>query len=86
MSQRPVANFKVGGCQVSVFKNERRSGKRTFKTYSIALCRRYKDNNSGEWKSSNSLGVNEIPRMIRALERAFDFCVSTTPKDGEHAE
>jgi hypothetical protein len=85
MSQ-PVANFKVGSCQVSVFENERRSGTRTFRTYSIALCRRYRDDSSGEWKSSSSLVVNEIPRMIRALERAFDFCTSTDHNNNEHAE
>ena len=36
----------------------------------------YKDK-SGEWKGSNSLSLNELPKAITALQQAYEYLLAS---------
>jgi hypothetical protein len=42
---------------------------------------RYKDKKTGEWKSTTSLSVNDIPKAINALQKAYEILTEKTQKD-----
>ncbi len=65
----PIKKFSVGGLQIAIWENESKEGK-TYNTVSIS--RNYKDKND-EWKSSNSLRVNDLPKAVTALNKAYEF-------------
>lgn len=75
----PIKKFSLGGVQLAVWENEAtlEAGQtRTFK--SATLERRYKDK-KGEWKGTNSLKANDIPKAILALQKAYEYMVLKEP-------
>ena len=64
----PIARFKAGAIQVAVWENDGKDGKQ-FKT--ISLDKRYKAGD--DWKSTKSFGINDLPKAILALQKAFEF-------------
>ncbi len=77
----PVKKFAAGGIQVAVWENESSQGG---KFNSVSIQRNYKDKND-EWKSSSSLKVNDIPKAILALEKAYEYLV-LKEQNGEEQE
>jgi len=75
MSNKPEQVFKVGPVRASVFLNEIVHNGRTVNLPKVVLEVRYKDK-SGEWKGTNSLSVNDMPKAILALQKAYDYVTS----------
>ena len=71
---KPEKRFRCGGCEAAIFENERDvNGKKvTFKK--ISFQKRYKDPN-GEWKTTHSLDINDIPKALLVLSKAFEYLV-----------
>ncbi len=68
MSEKPVQKFTAGGLNVAVWENENKQGG---KYNTISISRNYKDKND-EWKSTNSLRINDIPKAVLALNKAYE--------------
>ncbi len=66
----PLKKFNSGPVQVSVWENESKKGEGSF--HNVSIDKRYKDKND-EWKSTNSLNVNEIPKAVLALQEAYRY-------------
>ena len=49
-------------------------------TKSVSFERRYKDKN-GEWKSTNSLKVNDLPKATLLLSKAYEYLVLSGDND-----
>ena len=72
---RPEKVFSTGAIQVTVWKNDAvaKDGSKTdFRT--INIQRRYADK-TGEWKSTSTLRVNDLPKAALALNKAFEYLV-----------
>lgn len=71
----PEKVFSTGAIHISVWRNEgvSKDGNKTeFRT--ISVQRRYADK-TGEWKSTSTLRVNDLPRVVLALNKAFEYLV-----------
>jgi len=70
---QPEKRFKSGGCEVSIFENTitTKDGKER-KTKKASFQKRYR-NSDGEWKSTNSLEINEIPKARLVLNEAYKY-------------
>ena len=70
----PEAKFRAGPVCATVWKNTgMQDGKETeYKT--VSFERSYKDRD-GQWKSTSSLRVNDIPRAEVVLKKAFEYLV-----------
>jgi len=71
---KPEQRFRCGGCEVAVFENEIDRGGKTVKVKKVSFQKRYK-NSDGEWKTTHSLDINEIPKAIMALSKAYEYLV-----------
>ena len=71
---KPEKRFKWGGCEAAVFENEIKMGGKTGKIKKVSFQKRYKSLD-GEWKSTNSLDINDIPKAILALSKAYEYLV-----------
>ncbi len=81
----PIKSFKSGAIQVSIWENEslgQDNIPKTFKT--VSFDRRYKDK-SGVWKSTNSLRVNDLPRAVLILNKAYEYLILTESSDDVEA-
>ncbi len=64
----PKAKFSIGQIQVAIWENQSGEG---IPRHSIRLTKRYKDGE--DWKSTNSLNINDLPKAILALNKAYEF-------------
>lgn len=77
---QPEKKFRAGGITVSVFANEiqTKDGKASVK--SVSLQRAYKDRD-GNFQNSSSLRVNDLPRAIVLLDKAYAYLVMGEEQD-----
>ena len=72
---QPEIKFSTGAISASVWRNTgiRKDGEETeFRT--VALQRRYTDK-KGEWQSTSSLRINDLPRAALVLNKAYEYLV-----------
>ena len=69
---KPEKRFKCGSCEAAIFENEINRNGKTVKLKKVAIQKRYK-NADEEWKSTHSLDKNDIPKMILALSKAYEY-------------
>ncbi len=72
---QPVKKYSAGGLQVAVWENESKTGG---KFHTVSMDRSYKDNKDN-WQKTNTLRVNDIPKAVVALTRAYEFAVLKEP-------
>jgi len=71
----PEKKFSTGVVSATIWKNKgisKSSMPVEFRT--VSLQRRYTDK-SGEWKSTNSLRINDLPKAILVLNKAYEHIV-----------
>ncbi len=76
---QPERTFRHGAVSASVFVNGITRAGRTFDVQKVSLQRTYKDK-SGQWQNTSSLGLNDIPKAVLCLTKAYDYL---TGKGGE---
>ena len=69
-----MAKFRAGQVSCALWENEINVNGDPKTVLKASIQRRYKDSD-GNWKSSQSLGRNEIQLAIYCLEKAFDKIV-----------
>lgn len=69
----PLKTVRVGGSIATIWENKakNKSGD-NISVFNISLERRYLDS-EGEWQSTNTFNVNDIPKAILALNKAYEF-------------
>ncbi|MDE2998587.1 MAG: hypothetical protein OXU79_05840 [Gemmatimonadota bacterium] len=72
---QPEITFRHGSCSASVFENEYNRGKESFNVRTVSFQRSYRDK-EGEWHRSSSLKVNDIPKAILVLNKAYEYLTS----------
>ena len=70
---QPKIKFRCGACEVSIFENEitSKDGKK-LTTRKASFRKRYKTAD-GEWKSTNNLDANDIPKAKLVLNEAYRY-------------
>jgi len=72
----PEKKFRAGAVTAVVWNNSSKSNVsgEPIEYKSVSLERRYKDRD-GEWHSTNSLRLNDLPKAITALCTAYKYLV-----------
>ena len=79
---KPETSFKVGAVRASVFRNVIVNNGRPVPLPKVVLEVRYKDK-TGQWKGTNSLSLNDIPKAILALQKAFEYLTQHKEPNGQ---
>jgi len=69
---KPETVFKVGAVRASVFQNTIEKNGQSIQLPKVVIEVRYKDK-SGQWQGTNSLSINDLPKAILALQKAFEY-------------
>ncbi|MBK8270265.1 MAG: hypothetical protein IPK83_19010 [Planctomycetes bacterium] len=80
---KPEHVFKMGAVRASIFRNTIERGGQTVPIAKVIIEVRYKDKN-GEWQGTNSLSLNELPKAIVALQRAYEYLIDHGKADEDH--
>ena len=73
---KPETVFKIGAVRASVFKNIFEKAGQTIELPKVVLEVRFKDKKTNQWKGTNSLSINDIPKAILALQQAYEYLMS----------
>lgn len=71
---KPEKSFKCGGCEASIFENEIARNGQTSRMKKVAFQKRYKSSEGG-WKTTYSLDINDIPKAVLVLSKAYEYLV-----------
>ena len=69
---KPIEVIRVGAVNVSIFENTIMKDDKILTIPKVVFQVRYKDK-QGQWKSTSSLSVNDIPKAINALQKAYQI-------------
>ena len=78
--EKPIETFRAGLVQASIFMNERKVDGKDVEIPSISVQKRYMD--KGSWKSTSSFNLNDLPKAMLVLAKAYDYVLSRR-KDGD---
>ena len=82
---KPEKVFKAGAVRASVFLNMIKKDGQEIPIKKVVIEVRYRDK-SGEWKGTNSLSLNEVPKAVTALQQAYEYLVSDAGREVPGAE
>ena len=68
----PEKRFQSGNCSASVFVNKTSKDGQELEIKTVTLQKGYKDKDD-KWQNNNSFNRNDLPKIIRAAEKAFDY-------------
>ena len=75
-----------GGIGVAIWLNSIQTDQGPRKVRSLTISpRRYRDQESGEWKDAPSYRPSDLPALLFALQKALEY-VYTTPIPGQQEE
>ena len=77
---KPIEVIRVGAVNVSIFENTVMKDGKILTIPKVVFQVRYKDK-QGQWKSTSSLSVNDIPKAINALQRAYQILTEKGQKN-----
>ena len=66
---KPEKTFRLGPVRASIFLNDSQSGQ----FHTIQVQRRYKDDQSGEWRSSDSFTAQQAASALVVLQQAVAY-------------
>ena len=69
-NNKPVKSYKAGAISFNVWENE--VGNEKFKSFTFQ--RSYKDKDD-KWQHTQSLKVNDLPKLMALVEEAYKDCV-----------
>ena len=69
---KPEKVFKVGPVRASVFQNTAIKDGKSIQFPKVVVEVRYRDK-AGEWKGTNSLSLNDLPKAVLALQKAYEY-------------
>ena len=82
MSSKPEKVFKVGAARASVFFNAIQHNGRAAMLPKVVIEVRYRDK-TGQWKGTNSLSLNDLPKAVLALQSAYAYLLDKRAENPE---
>ena len=71
---KPETVFKMGAVRASIFRNTIEKAGQMIPLPKVVIEVRYKDK-TGQWQGTNSLSLNDLPKAILALQKAFEYLI-----------
>lgn len=81
---KPEKTFKVGAVRASIFRNTIEKNGKSIPLPKVVIEVRYKDK-MGQWQGTNSLSLNDLPKAILALQKAFEYLMDHKQTDYEES-
>lgn len=80
---KPENKHRAGGVVATTWLNKTEKDGETYENYNVVLERSYKDKD-GNWKSTSSLRLADIPKAVVLLQEAYkDIVMKTSEKESE---
>ena len=81
----PEKKIRAGAISATIWKNRSEANGKITEYRTISIDRNYRDK-SGNWQSTHSLRVNDIPKVQLVLSKAYEYIVMNGSDDSEEIE
>ncbi|MGM5483842.1 MAG: hypothetical protein ACQER9_02905 [Nanobdellota archaeon] len=68
----PEKKFVAGAVSATIWRNEQTKNNEEISFNTVSLQRRYTDK-EGNWKNTNNLRVNDLPKATLVLQKAYEY-------------
>ncbi|RJO66276.1 MAG: hypothetical protein C4523_13070 [Myxococcales bacterium] len=69
----PTKEFRAGTVVAAIWTETAATNGRPVPSYSIRIQKRYRDDKSGQWKTTSYFRPDELPKLALVVSRAFEF-------------
>ena len=80
-TNKPIWQMKAGSFFASIWENERNMGGKLVKVREVSFQKRYR-NDAGEYATSNRYQINEIPKAMVVLAKAYEQLLAESASEG----
>ena len=70
--RRPAHEFQVGPLFAAVWMNTRKTTQGESVVHSVRIQKRYRDDRSGQWKSTSYLRPEDLPKLALLATRVYE--------------
>ena len=75
LHQQPSAEFRAGGIVAIIWTKAITVDGRAVTQHSIRIQKRYRDDRTGEWKTTSYLRPDELPKLSLVAAKAYEHIV-----------
>ena len=75
-SNKPIKTFRAGCVSASIWKKEVKKDKKVLTFYNVSIERSYKDEESDEWKSTDSYSLYDLPKVTLVSNLAYEYIIT----------
>lgn len=79
---KPIKNFRSGGIQASVWRNEVEKDDQTQIRHSVRIQKQFRNDN-GDYQDTNYYFRDDLPKLILVAQKAFEFISLSESKESE---
>jgi len=77
--KKPIRVIRCRGLEAAVWRDTRNKDGREIDVYSIKISKSYKDKNTGEWKNTDFLYLEDLPRLATLANETYALTKIGTP-------
>jgi hypothetical protein len=78
----PEAKFRAGAVAATVWKNKGSIDGNKTEYRTVSFERSYKDK-AGQWQTTNTLRINDLPKAKLVLNKAYEYLVLNKEQDSD---
>jgi hypothetical protein len=79
--EQPAAEFKAGTIVAAIWSESVVLDGRTVPQHSIRIQKRYRDEKSGEWKSTTYFRPDDLPKLVLVAGKVYEHLMLRTAGD-----
>jgi hypothetical protein len=71
-TNQPVAEFRAGTIVAAIWESSTVINGKTVPQHSVRIQKRYRDERSGEWKSTTYFRPDDLPKLVLVASKVYE--------------
>lgn len=72
MNEQPMKEFRAGTAVASIWPENPTANGQSIQRFTIRVQKRYRDDKSGQWKTTTYFRPDELPKLALVVSKAFE--------------
>ncbi len=70
---KPIVEFRAGTIVAAIWSADATRNGNSVRQHSIRIQKRYKDDKSGQWKTTTYVRPDELPKLALVASKAYEY-------------
>lgn len=81
--ERPIKEYRAGAVHAAIWGKEVTRNGRKWTEHSVRVQRHYKDERSGDWRTTTYFRPEDLPKLVLAANKAYEHIMLKDTDAGE---